>query len=343
MKGYSLGGLPRHRPVIVGILITLSITGCSSPPTPSPRPSSNSPYLLTADGSLVYKGQAVTLRGENFNNEPGLACCGGPDIGHINASQADYQKIAEMGANHIRFGLDYQWYTNARAVFYSVIDQHLSWAAQAHLWVIPVMYIPPGGSSGRFSGQDGFWGSAANQAALVSFWADFAAHYATNPTVAGYDVFNEPAPPNFGQWSQFAGQAYDAITKADRNHLVVLEAALTNNLPAVSGDRILWSSHCFARIGTNGCNYPGDNPEKPPKLPFWMGEVGSRFPTPDSIEYDLQSLNQAQISWSHFVMHEPGYGLYQNTGAGDFSAPWQEMIQRVSAAMKGSVKPNNTP
>jgi hypothetical protein len=40
-------------------------------------------------------------------------------------------------------------------------------------------------------------------------------------------------------------------------------------------------------------------------------------------------------------MHEGGgYGLYQNWGAGDFSSPWTAMIQAVSAAAAGCIKPN---
>lgn len=302
------------------------------------------PYLSVSGPNLSYNGQTVTLRGENFNNGTALTCCGSGSIDNVNAGQADYQQVSSMGGNAIRFGLDYAWYANNRAKFYQVTDQHLAWAAAAHLWVIPVMFGPPGGSSGGYNGQGGFWGSQSNQDLLVAFWQDFAGHYAGNTTMAGYDVFNEPAPPSAGAWDAVAQRITNAVGQADPNHFVVLEESSANwNLPSVSGPRILWSSHCYAAVGTNGCNYPGANPQQPSKRPFFIGEVGSTFPNLGAIPSNLQSFNDNGVNWADFVMHEGSYGLYRNYGASDFSNPWTAMIMAVTSSMAGSVRPGVAP
>jgi len=226
------------------------------------RPVTDSSYLTVSDGKLVYGGQDVVLRGENFNNEPALSCCGGPDISLINVNTADYEQASGvLGENVIRFGLDYSWYAADRARFFAVVDRQVTWAMANHLWLIPVMYEPPGGTDGGYGGQDGFWSSAPNQQALIDFWADFASHYQANSTIAGYDVFNEPAPPSVAAYDSWAQGVYDAITAADPNHFVLLEVSSADwDLPSVNGDRILWSGHCYAPMGTEGCNCPGADP-----------------------------------------------------------------------------------
>src|SRR5580693_6254425 len=109
------------------------------------------PSFVTTQGSqFMYQGQRVLLRGENFNNEPALACCGGPDLNLVNEVQSDYTQAHQLGANVIRWGIDYNWYATNRTQFFSVLDEHMIWAAENQLWVYFVDFIPPGGSSGGF-------------------------------------------------------------------------------------------------------------------------------------------------------------------------------------------------
>ncbi|HYS30087.1 MAG TPA: cellulase family glycosylhydrolase, partial [Candidatus Limnocylindria bacterium] len=192
-------------------------------PGPTPPPSSGA-YLVVSNGNLVYNGRVVTLRGENFNNEPALACCGGPNITKINANNADYaQASTVLGENAIRFGMDWNWYNANRTQFYSVVDQHVAWAKANHLWMLPVIYEVPGASAGGYCCQDPFWNSSTNQQTLINFWIDFASHYANEPTIIGYDVINEPAPPSQSVYDGWSQRVYNAILGVDTNHLVSFE------------------------------------------------------------------------------------------------------------------------
>jgi hypothetical protein len=316
------------------------------PATPTPAPTPTAAFLTVSGGNLTYRGQLVVLRGENFENCPaGYSCVGSSNISKIDVNEADYAKVSSLGGNHVRFGLDYAWWSTNRSQFYAVLDQHVAWAKAHHIWMIPVMFSPPGGSNGGYGGQSGFWGNAGNQQALTNFWVDFARHYANEPTIAGYDLFNEPAPPSAAAWAAWAQTTINATGGVDSNHFIAVEASSADwNLPAVSGARILWSAHCYAAVGTNGCNYPGSNPRLPPKRPYWVGEVGSTYPNLAYVPANLASFNQNGVSWSHYdFRHGCGapncWGLYQNWNAGDFSSAWTAMINAVSAAMAGSIKP----
>ena len=330
------------------LIACLMLAGCSlTSPASKPAPP-ESPYLIVSGDSLVYHGRAVTLRGENFNNGPAMTCCGVPEITRINANADDYDKLsATLGGNYVRFGLEYQWYKKDAATFFQILDQHVQLAKRNHLWMIPVMFDPPGGSSGNYGGQEGFWSSPNNQRALTSFWVDFARHYAGDLTIAGYDLFNEPAPPSVKAWRNWAQVTTDAIAGVDSNHFVVLENdSVDYDVPAVHGPRIVWSSHCYARVGTNGCNSPGGNPSAPTKLPFLIGEVGTKPPTGDTayVPDDINTFNLMGVSWTHFVMRESsdGFGLYGSPRAGDFTQPWTAMIDAVRSGMKDSVQPRST-
>jgi len=298
---------------------------------------------VVSNGNLVYNGRVVTLRGENFNNEPALACCGGPNITKINANNADYaQASTVLGENAIRFGMDWNWYNANRTQFYQVLDQHVAWAKANHLWMLPVIYEVPGASAGGYCCQDAFWNSSSNQQTLINFWIDFATHYANEPTIIGYDVINEPAPPSQSVYDGWSQRVYNAILGVDTNHLLSFEVSSAGwNLPSVSGSRILWQGHCYATVATNGCNFPGNNPASPPQRPFLVGEVGSQPSSGVSyVPGNLANFNQQGVSWTHFVMHEVGFGLYQTWGAGDFSVPFTAMIQAVQTAAAGSIKPS---
>lgn len=341
--------LPAADPLCGLWLACLLLVGCAAGPFSANNPAGpepTSPYLLVSGDRLIYHGRTVTIRGENFNNEPAMACCGVPDTSRINTSAADYAQMSTvLGGNLVRFGLEYQWYKKDAATFYQVLDQHIQLAKANHLWLIPVMYDPPGGSSGGYSGQEGFWGSKTNQQMLTDFWVDFARHYADESTMAGFDIFNEPAPPTADAWRAWAQDTTDAVAKVDSNHFVVIEVDSADyNVPAVHGPRILWSGHCYAKVGTDGCNFPGPNPRSPINRPFLIGEVGAKTKTDDTayVPGGLDAFNRNGISWIHFVMREPddGFGLYASSQAGDFSRPRAAMIDTVKGAMAGSVKPD---
>jgi len=112
----------------------------------------------------------------------------------------------------------------------------------------------------------------------------------------------------------------------------------------VRGPRIVWSSHCYAKTGSSGCNFPGPNHSSPSDRPFLVGEVGTKTQGNDLayVPDDLNHFNRDGVSWTHFVMRESadGFGLYATDRAGDFSHPQAAMIETVTKAMSGSVKPS---
>ena len=163
-------------------------------PCASPLPAVGG--FITLRGHLFCRGGAeIRLRGVNFNNESALGAeIGAGSVDAIDVSEQDYARVQSWGANHVRFGLSFDWYRKDPGHFFAVFDRHVGWAASHGLVLIPVMFTTPGGCYEGYGTSCPFWGSATEQQELKAFWVDFALHYATQPSVAGFDLLNEPTP-----------------------------------------------------------------------------------------------------------------------------------------------------
>lgn len=157
-----------------------------------------------------YNNQIVKLNGVNVNNLGGLGIWQAANINKIEVGPGDYEKISQLGANHVRFGMSYQWYLNNPTNFYSIIDSHVQWAHDNNLWLIPTMFTlpylnentndgsahPNGGCYQGYSNPCNFWGTSIESVnareAFKSFWIEFVDRYKDEEAIAGYDLINEP-------------------------------------------------------------------------------------------------------------------------------------------------------
>jgi hypothetical protein len=321
--------------VVAGsILAGATLFSCGEAGTPV---SSSNGAFLTIDGTrFSYRGQAVMLHGVNFNNEPALASPDGDpysaNIDDINVDEADYAKLHSWGGNVVRWGMAYSWYAQDRQKFFQVMDRHVGWARENHLWMIPVLYEDPGGG-GDFNQPD-LWDNQGNQDKLVAFWEDVARHYASEPTVAGYDILNEPNPPSPDDWQSLAQRIHDAILKVAPNQFVAYEDIEHGGLMPLDGSHVIYSVH----------NYPGGDkyPDTPQDVPLWVGEFGAKHDV-DWVRHEIQRYARDGVHWTYFVWREDpkDYGLFVGMDSpGDFSHANQAMIDVVRAGMAGSVQPS---
>ncbi|MGN8246637.1 discoidin domain-containing protein [Cellulomonas soli] len=155
-------------------------------------------------------------------------------------TETDLDNIAAIGLNTIRLPigwnelleLDGTW----KADPWSRIDWLVQEAGERGIYVLLDLHTVPGGgcpwgSCGRVGpNPNGFWGSSTYQDWAVQIWSAIAARYEGNPTVAGYDLINEPLldygedADDVAQKSAVYDRLYDAVRAVDPDHLVVLGA-----------------------------------------------------------------------------------------------------------------------
>ena len=176
--------------------------------------------------------------------------------------EADYLAMRVYGANLGRVALQATLSGNTFSIAaseYAYVDYALAMGAKYGFRVVIVLAALPGGEA------DTFWGDVLKSASLASLWTTIATRYRNNPTVAGYDLLNEPVQPKdrgvpVGStehwWNNVnAGLAVDMvhnIRAVDPNAICILElspfgrlTAAYSNLVPMPFPKIVYSFHFY--------------------------------------------------------------------------------------------------
>lgn len=182
-----------------------------------PCPAAARGVLTVRDGALVDGGGSrITLRGVNmdlFYNRVGDDTSA--PFGY--ADRDDVAGLADMGANVLRLCLNWKLFTDGSG--YDLVDQYLEWCRLDGIYLILDMHVvPPNNST---SGTE-VWDNGGEE--LADLWGEIAERYRSEPLIAGYDIFNEPRPPNRVQWWVLSREIIETIREHDPDHLIFVDA-----------------------------------------------------------------------------------------------------------------------
>lgn len=237
--------------------------------TPAIHATPTQGFLSTRGTSIVDStGQAIILRGVNY---PGYEQ-ESPTLHNL----AAYNALADNKFNVVRLPISWANLEPQPGAFNSAylsgyVDQDVQWAKSAGLYVILDMhqynwasrfggigapdwsvqgYAP--NATGMQQAVSGFWSNGEPQGHLVQVWMQIAQHFANEPTIAGYDLFNEPwiftsKLPELN--ATHALEAYymsaiQAIRAVDPNHIIFLETGNVNMFK-LAVTNIVWSPHFY--------------------------------------------------------------------------------------------------
>ena len=155
--------------------------------------------------------------------------------------EADIQWLAEAGVNIIRLPFDYRLLTHddflGRDMHgYKYLDKAIEWCEKYNIYVLLDMHAAPGGQTGdNIDNSDGYPWLMVDEGMkqqVCDIWRDLAKRYASNATVIGYNLLNEPIPHYFenDNLKPYLEPLYKRITKAirevDKNHIVFVGGAV---------------------------------------------------------------------------------------------------------------------
>jgi len=197
--------------------------------------SGTSNTFLHAKGAQLVLGadeQVFQIRGINFSNYFWESADN--ILNSVHHREVDFQRVADMGMNVVRFSLSYRIFEDDRAPFiykqsaWDWLDQNLLWAKNNGLLLILDMHIPQGQD---FVSEEitGLWGAehSNDQERLKALWKAIAERYKNESTIAAYDLLNEPLPPNSAQeWKSLAEKIIVEIRTVDSQHLIIVENTL---------------------------------------------------------------------------------------------------------------------
>jgi endoglycosylceramidase len=294
--------------------------------------------FLSVQGTWILDstGKPILLRGVNY---PGY------DSPHPKLhTEAAYANFAKMGFNVVRLQISWANLEGYKGRFYDYflkwyVDRDVQWAKKYGLYIVLDMHqyqwaskfggngVPDWAVTQYLANELGlrqaisdFWANPSPQDHLVMVWKNVAAHYANEPTMAGYDLLNEPwvytsliPQLNATHIDSFYSRVTEAIRSVDPYHLIFLEPANMNTFNTSFDSKIVWAPHfyawSFAReyYPQNRTILEADFAAKyeafvlNSKVPMWIGEFGA-FMKDHSAEHwleDAKSLfDKYQVGWA---------------------------------------------
>lgn len=253
-------------------------------------------------------------------------------------TEKDFDKIKELGFNSIRLPLWYGTFADAENNWKKDAFKRVDWfveeAGKRGLYVILDMHGAFGSQNGSdHSGIDGrdekksasefFFGENAkkNQEMYYDMWEKIAEHYKGNPTIAGYDLLNEPYCTyryNSGLtddelhkmlWNIY-DNAYDKIRAIDSEHIIIMEATWDSwDLP--NPKDYDWKNVMYEYHNYEYSNYENENDAQITSMerkihnvelsgydvPNYMGEF-NYFNNMEAWTEGLKLLDEKDFNWS---------------------------------------------
>jgi aryl-phospho-beta-D-glucosidase BglC (GH1 family) len=216
---------------------------------------------------------------------------------HFNKSDVD--SMAAWGFNTIRVPMHYNLFTlpiEEEPVLgqntwlnkgFNLLDSVVTWAEDAGLYVILDLHAAPGGQgydqgiSDYDPTKPSLWESVHNRTKTVALWKKLAEKFATDTTIAGYDLINEP------NWNLPGGTLLrnlyeditDSIRTVDTNHIIFIEgnwfANTFTGLTPPWDNNMAYSPHKYwSPVNSVADIQYGLDLRDTYNVPIWFGETG---------------------------------------------------------------------
>ena len=282
----------------------------------------------------------------------------------------DVENISKMGFNLIRVSLNYWLFTEDRADFnqytegFRRLDELFYWCERYKVYVVLEMHATPGGhSTSPWSGglgKNNFWGNRDYQEIVVRLWKMIAYRYRDKKCLFGYDLINEPMPPNNKILTEVYLNIMKGILEVDRNHVFIIEGNPDIMQLLNVSDQIVLSYHFYTPVEFclhNGrydftLKYPGyiggkywdrkalkesmkymNYFSKKYNLPVFIGEFGAGLGSGESalrwVNDTVSLFEEYGFHWTYTVYKSPYpdmCGLYYLPE----DSPWTMMLNNIS-------------
>jgi hypothetical protein len=271
-------------------------------------------------------------------------------------TEADVKRIAELGFNSVRPALNARRFlTEGENPSYvdegfELLDDLVKWCKKCDIYVIIDMHGAPGGQTGTNiddspKDEPELFVDKKNQDRLVKLWVKIAGRYKDEPTVAAYDLLNEPLPNRTGAADKYKDQLeplYKRITEAirqvDKKHMITLEGADWANDWSVFSkpfdENVFYQFHYYCWDRPDDLKSISEFIVGRDKLgtPIWVGETGEK----DNTIYwgTTQYLEANNIGWSFWPWKK------MDTRNTPYSINKPEGWDEISAYTTGRAKPS---
>jgi endoglucanase len=217
--------------------------------------------------------------------------------------------------------------------------------------------------------QNQYWSDGNDQGNTAWMWWQIASHYNGNPTVAGYDLINEPtgAPNSSAVWNAY-NSLYNSVRSGDPGHVVIMEGTWGNwnwsMLPPPSQfgwTNVVYEMHEYQWNGNSSTVENGSNNQVNDfnnhaswNVPGFIGEFNDFGNGAATWQYSVNAYNNAGLSWTMWAykathgLLPDSWGYYDPTfwpttpnissdSASTISSDWQQWATSRSFGLNTSL------
>ena len=256
-------------------------------------------------------------------------------------TEKDYQNVAALGMNTVRLPLWYRnfqsddngaWYRDENGnIDFSELDAQVALCRKYGLYLILDLHGLPGyqndydhcGQSKSMQLFDDSEQAARWRAVVKDFWVTIADRYKNEPTIAMYDLMNEPLGTNITSdknhrqvFFDFSDELYRAIREVDSRHIICMEAIWSPDaIPSLSVygcENIVYQEHWYDVTNPTILNKANEITKANYNAPFLIGEFYPRGIS--TFGYLFSLMNDRSLSWTTWT--------YKGAGKLADKSPW---------------------
>jgi len=256
--------------------------------------------FLKASGNLIVdpSGREVRLRGfsfaswlnfENFilgfpGHETGIRTTAAKIMGEAKArhffdsllnhfvNEDDYKFMRDLGCNMVRIPFNYHHFESDDKPFeyksdgFAWFDKAISYGRKHGVYLILDLHACQGGQNGHFfadniTGHSWLWGNKVSEDRVIAMWQEIARRYADEPVIAGFDLLNEPLPPDMEHLNSLYHRLAAAVRKVNKRHILFIESdgysTRWEGLDHPFDSNVVYSTHFYSCCGMDIMEYPG--------------------------------------------------------------------------------------
>jgi hypothetical protein len=145
-------------------------------------------------------------------------------------TESDFATIKKMGYNSIRLAFHHRY---VKFDTLTELDEAIGWARNYGLYIILDCHAAPGSQNREYhadsDGRAMLWNEAEYQTEFLRLWEILAKRYKNDPTILGYELYNEPWTDDPKKLYDLSRRVVEHIRTIDERHIIFLDISYYKN------------------------------------------------------------------------------------------------------------------